>query len=68
MGGWVGGWPGGWVAGWVAGSAGYKAISASTGAGAVAELGKKIISLPTRNIWLLPSLATAQARAQLRLR
>ena len=35
MGGWVGGWPGGWVAG----SAGYKAISASTGAGAVAELG-----------------------------
>ena len=32
----MGWWPGGWVAG----SAGYKAISASTGAGAVAELGK----------------------------
>ena len=31
---------GGWVGGWVAGSAGYKAISASAGAGAVAELGK----------------------------
>ena len=30
---------GGWPDGWVAGSAGYKAISASTGAGAVAELG-----------------------------
>ena len=27
------------MGGWVAGSAGYKAISASTGAGAVAELG-----------------------------
>ena len=30
------------MGGWVAGSAGYKAISASTGAGAVAELGKNL--------------------------